>query len=108
MAVYLIAWPDHSWSVLVCEGTRTVEELCEIRGPLDFTGDPACASIFQVRKERSEFYCEFDADCRTPRNAFPLIHSGDLIPVRLAEPYSDPAFQSLAGMLDDDAEVSDD
>jgi len=101
MAVYMIAWPDRSWSVLVCEGMRTVEELCALGGPLDATGDPACASIFQVRKEGSEFYCEFFADCGKPGQGFPVIHWGDLVPVRLVEPYTDQVFQSLEGMIDE-------
>lgn len=101
MAVYMIAWPDRSWSVLVCDGTRTVEELCELCGPLDATGDPACASIFRVKKEGPEFYCEFYADGTKPGQGFPDIHWGDLVPMRLVEPYSDQVFQSLEGMIDE-------
>lgn len=101
MAVYMVAWPDHSWSVLVCEGTRTVEELCALGGPLDATADPACASIFRVKKEGGEFYCDFYADGSKPGQGSPLVHWGDLVPVRLVEPYTDQVFQSLEEMSDE-------
>lgn len=83
MAVYMVAWPDKTWSMLVCQSKRTVEELCEFLGPLDATGDPDVASIFLVKREDGEFYCELPSGTED----FPCIHWGDLVPVRLVPPY---------------------
>lgn len=83
MAVYMVAWPNKTWSMLVCSRRYSVEELCAFLGPLDATSDPAVASIFLVSKEGGEFYCELPSRGED----FPSIHWGDLVPVRLLPPY---------------------
>ena len=92
MQVYLVGWPDHSWSTLVTRRRYTLEELLEVGGPIDATDNPHAASIFQVRLKDGEFY----ADLPFPGSPH-CIHSGALTVLQLRTPHGGGELENSLG-----------
>jgi hypothetical protein len=79
MKVFLIAWPDASYSLYCASFPATLEH---VRQAADISDNPHAATIMQVRLENDEFYAEIpDGLC------VPDAHIGSLTVRQLRPPY---------------------
>lgn len=84
MHVYLVGWPNGTWSVL---GFGTVPEDDEFTMTLDAIGDPSVASVFKVKTDAlGDFMFDFPSpqlnDGEKPSLPFGF-GCGDIVPIKL-------------------------
>lgn len=88
MQAYFVGWPNNTWSVLVTRNTMTMEELTRIGSDIDATADPGLATIWKVKFELGDFYCDMPSHQKpSGAPAMPFMHSGHLECVQLRPPY---------------------
>lgn len=88
MYVYLVAWPNNTYSVYATSIKPDWKKLLEFGNTIDMAGDPGSATIFQIRMESGEFFCclpEHQNYEDPPK--LPLTHIGRLEVVQLKPPF---------------------
>ena len=83
MRVYLVGWPNGTWSVL---GFPSKPSDSDLTFCVDAIGDPSVASVFLVKRdERGDFAFDFPKTPAgdTDKPALPDCPWGDMIPVWL-------------------------
>jgi hypothetical protein len=83
MHVYLVGWPNGTWSVL---GFKGVPSDSDMTFSIDAIGDPSVASIFKIKRDGcGDFAFDFPRTPKSPdeKPELPDSFDSDLIPVRL-------------------------
>lgn len=83
MRIYLVGWPNATWSVL---GFPSKPSKADLEFCIDAIGDPSVASIFRVKTDScGDFAFDFPKVVagEQPKPELPSCPYGDLVPVRL-------------------------